>query len=199
MTLMTLRDFRDLSLAEMRLEFSRATTAIARNAYNRTRDTDSDVYKALWGERKTAKQIEKELLDAAEENEKMRYIEAYNNLINKYGDSFTIESRDKVVNAAIKMFPGNTVAQAIKKLKEQDKYLNDPEIRKILKMDNTEDDSVMSDLIREYVSIDYELFKSSGMNTVELAAKEKEYSSSAEFKNYLLSEINRKKAELINQ
>lgn len=199
MALMSIRDFGDLSLNEMREEFSRAAASIARNAYNRIRDTDAELYKALWGDRVTAKGLEKELLDQAQENERARYISAYQQLINKYSNAYTVENRDQTVSLAKKIFTGSSSVEAVRKLKQQQKYLEDPKIKGILKTPGSnegDDDTVMSDLILQYVSNDYKLAQAAGMSTAEVALMEKDFSSAADFKNFLLERIARQEGEL---
>lgn len=199
MALMSIRDFGDLSLSEMREEFSRAAASIARNAYNRTRDTDAGLYQALWGDRVTAKGLEKELLDQAQENERARYISAYQQLINKYSNAYTVENRDQTVELAKKVFIGSSSVEAVRKLRQQQKYLEDPKVKGILKTPGSnegDDDTVMSDLILQYVSNDYKLAQAAGMSTAEVALLEKDFASAADFKNFLLERIALQKEEL---
>lgn len=199
MALMSIRDFGDLSLSEMRDEFSRAAASIARNAYNRTRDTDAGLYQALWGDRVTAKGLEKELLDQAQENERARYISAYQQLINKYSNAYTVENRDQTVELAKKVFIGSSSVEAVRKLRQQQKYLEDPKVKGILKTPGSnegDDDTVMSDLILQYVSNDYKLAQAAGMSTAEVALLEKDFASAADFKNFLLERIALQEEEL---
>ena len=196
---MSIRDFGDLSLSEMREEFSRAAASIARNAYNRTRDTDAGLYQALWGDRVTAKGLEKELLDQAQENERTRYISAYQQLINKYSNAYTVENRDQTVALAKKVFTGSSSVEAVRKLRQQQKYLEDPKVKGILKTPGSnegDDDTVMSDLILQYVSNDYKLAQAAGMSTAEVALLEKDFASAADFKNFLLERIALQEGEL---
>lgn len=192
MALMSDRDFGDLSLNEMRDEFRRAADNISRNAYNRTRDTDPVLFEALWGGKVTTKGLEKELLDMSQENERVRYMNAYRHLGEKYGTAFTIESKNETIKFAKDLFKIDDEVKAVQKLRERERYLKDPKIRTLLKSGDekeTDEDVSISDLILQYVSNDYKLAEATGKTSHDLAILESSFSSHEAFKNFLMDRI----------
>ena len=199
MAFMNIRKYGTLSLEDMRNEFSRAATQVSKLAYARTKDTSPEIYRLLWGDRLTAKQLEKSVLDSTVENERMRYITAYGKLKNTYGNKYTLESKESQINFAKSMFPGAPEAVALKKLRETEKYLKDPEIAKIRKKAGySEEDSLStSDLVRMYISMDDGLMEESGLTAAELSALERSMPSAQDFRLHLMKLIVDKKKEAL--
>ena len=182
----TIQELSTLSLKEIKDIYSQLARAYAKRLYARSKETNKELFNALYGDRLTAKEMEKEFL-AKEENEKWRYINAYDNMVNTYGrEGFTSKAQVARISFAQMRYPHVSAAKAVNLLNRETKVAKSgkliDELNKMGYQANLDD---ISDLVQLYVQLDpmdSESFSSLGV-------REHNFSSEAEFRTWLLEEL----------
>ena len=181
---LSISELRELTLNELKTEYNKLSKLYARRMYEREKE-DREAFAAVYGERLTLTEIKDKFLKDAENAEYNQYLRAYQELAESYGGKYGLSKKQMAakISFAQERYPGLSVKKAFELMNRESKLTSSLQgTLEEMGFGNMDD---ISDLTMALIEVD----PTNLLSTTELARKEHEFSSRAEYRIWLMDQI----------